>query len=108
MFPWFSNSMLNTLKMCNWILHLDDSTKTLKTISKCLRNSPLSHIKTDGISVLDRPKKTRIEPQFLHSLLSALQGLRWLGISLAGKKDEQIVAIGNSVLDLKGYEIDIR
>lgn len=100
--------MLNTLKMCNWIFHLDDVSKTLKTISKYLRNSPLSHVKTDGISVLDRSKKLRIEPQFLHTLLSSLAGLRWLGISLAGKKDEQIVAIGNSVLDLRGFEIDIR
>lgn len=100
--------MLNTLKMCNWILHLDDAGKTLRTISKYLRNSPLSHVKIDGISVLDRPKKTRIEPLFLHALLSSLPGLRWFGISLAGKKDEQIVAIGNSVLELRGYEIDIR
>lgn len=100
--------MLNTLKICNWTLHLNDSHKTFKIISKYLRNSPLSHIKTDGISVMDEPKKLRIEPQFLQMLLSSLPNCRWLGISLAGKKDKQIMAIGNAVLDLKGFEIDIR
>lgn len=106
LFP--ANSMLNTLKMCNWILHLDDASKTFKSVSKSLRNSPLSHVKTDGILVMDRPKKSRIEPQFMHMLLSSIGNLRWLSISLAGKKDEQITAIGNAVLDIKGYEIDIR
>lgn len=100
--------MLNTLKMCNWIMHLDDAGKTLKMVSKCLRNSPLSHVKIDGISVLDRPKKSRIEPQFVQAIIGALPALRWMGLSLAGKKDEQIVALGNAVLELRGYEIDIR
>lgn len=94
--------------MCNWILHLDDATKTMKTISKALRNSPLCHVRIDGISVLDRSKKTRIEPAFFHVLLSSLNSLRWFGCSLAGKKDEQITAIGNAVLDIRGNEIDIR
>lgn len=100
--------MLNTLKMCNWIIHLDDATKTMKTVSKALRNSPLSHVKIDGISVLDRSKKTRIEPAFFHMLLSSLNSLRWFGCSLTGKKDDQITAIGNAVLDIRGNEIDIR
>lgn len=100
--------MLNTLKMCNWILHLDDTSKTLKLVSKSLRNSPLSHVKIDGMSIMDRPKKTRIESQFIHMLLSSINSLRWLGVSLAGKKEEQITAIGSAVLDIKGYEIDIR
>lgn len=100
--------MLNTLKLCNWILHLDDASKTIKTISKALRNSPLSHVKIDGISVLDRSKKARIEPAFFHMLLSSLNSLRWFGCSLAGKKEEQITAIGNSVLEIRGSEIDIR
>lgn len=100
--------MLNTLKVCNWILHLDDSSKTIKSVSKSLRNSPLCHVKLDGITVMDRSKKSRIEPQFIHAIVSSLHGLRWLGISLGGKKDEQITAIGNSVLDIKGHEIDIR
>lgn len=100
--------MLNTLKMCNWIIHLDDAAKTMKTISKALRNSPLSHVKIDGISVLDRSKKIRIETAFFHVLLSSLNSLRWFGCSLAGKKDEQITAIGNAVLDIRGNEIDIR
>lgn len=100
--------MLNTLKICNWILHLDDASKTIKTISKALRNSPLSHVKIDGISVLDRSKKTRIEPVFFHMLLSSLNSLRWFGCSLAGKKDDQITSIGNAVLDIRGNEIDIR
>lgn len=101
-------SMLNTLKMCNWILHLDEATKTMKTVSKALKNSSLSHVKIDGISIMDRPKKIRIEPLFIHMLLASISSLRWLGVSLAGKKDEQITAIGNAVLDIKGYEIDIR
>lgn len=100
--------MLNTLKMCNWILHLDDSSKTLKSVSKSLRNSPLCHVKLDGITVMDRSKKTRIEPPFIQTILSSVAGLRWLGISLGGKKDEQITAIGNAVLDIRGHEIDIR
>lgn len=94
--------------MCNWILHLDDASKTLKTISKALRNSPLSHVKIDGISVMDRAKKTKIEAAFMHTLLSSLNSLRWFGCSLAGKKDDQITAIGNAVLDIRGNEIDIR
>uniref|UniRef100_A0A1B0C9R3 NACHT domain-containing protein n=1 Tax=Lutzomyia longipalpis TaxID=7200 RepID=A0A1B0C9R3_LUTLO len=101
-------SLLNTLKMCNWILHLDDAAKTLKTVSKSLRNSPLSHIKVDGISVLDRVKKHRIEPQFMHTLFAGVPQLRWMGISLSGMREDQIAAIGAGVLDLKGNEIDIR
>lgn len=100
--------MLNTLKICNWILHLDDAAKTLKTISKYLRHSPLSHLKTDGITIMDRPKKVKIEPQLLNTFLSSLGSLRWLGLSLAGKKEDQIIAIGNAILDIKGCELDIR
>ncbi|GAB0087497.1 NACHT domain-containing protein [Sergentomyia squamirostris] len=100
--------LLNTLKMCNWILHLDDATKTLKIVSKSLRNSPLSHIKVDGISVLDRAKKHRIEPQFMHILFAGVPQLRWMGISLGGMREDQIAAVGAGVLDLKGNEIDIR
>lgn len=100
--------MLNTLKMCNWMIHLDDATKTMKTVAKALRNSPLSHVKIDGISVLDRSKKMRIEPAFFHMLLSSLNSLRWFGCSLVGNKDEQITAMGNAVLDIRGNEIDIR
>lgn len=87
---------------------MDDASKTIRTISKALRNSPLSHVKIDGISVLDRSKKLRIEPAFFHMLLSSLSSLRWFGCSLAGKKDEQITAIGNAVLDIRSSEIDIR
>lgn len=102
------SSMLNTLKMCNWIIHLDDSSKTFKSISKVFKISPLSHVKLDGITVMDRSKKLRIEPQFIHTALACLANLRWLGISLGGKKEEQITAIGNAVLDIRGHEIDIR
>lgn len=94
--------------MCNWVIHFDDAGKTLKLLSKCMRNSPLSHLKLDGISVLDRPKKLRIESQLIHCFISSLPLLRWMGISLSGKKDDQITSIGNAVLDLKGYEIDIK
>lgn len=73
-----------------------------------MRNSPISHIKMDGISVLDRPKKQRSESNFVHCFISSLPQLRWMGISLAGKKEDHITAIGNAVLDLKGYEIDIK
>ncbi|XP_055908357.1 uncharacterized protein LOC129943132 [Eupeodes corollae] len=100
--------LLNTLKICNWVVHFDDVSRTLKAISKCIRNSPISHLKVDGISVLDRPRKHRIESHFIHCFISSLPLLRWLGISLAGKKEDQITAMGNSVLDLKGYEIDIK
>lgn len=100
--------MLNTLIICNWIVHLDDATKTLKAVSKYLRNSPLSHIKIDGISVLDRPRKLKIEPQLIHLFLSTLPSLRWMGMSLTGMTESQITAIGNAIFDLKGNEIDIR
>ncbi|XP_055851155.1 uncharacterized protein LOC129915572 [Episyrphus balteatus] len=100
--------LLNTLKICNWVVHFDDVSRTLKAISKCIRNSPISHLKVDGISVLDRPRKHRIESHFIHCFISSLPLLRWLGISLSGKKEDQITAMGNSVLDLKGYEIDIK
>lgn len=80
----------------------------MKTIIKSLKNSPLSHVKMDGMSVMDLTKKTRIEPTFIHAIISSVPILRWIGISLAGKKDDQITAIGNAVLDIKGYEIDIR
>lgn len=62
----------------------------------------------DGISIMDLPKKNRIETTFIHTLISTLPVLRWTGLSLAGKKDDQITAIGNAVHDIKGYEIDIR
>lgn len=90
------------------MVHFDDLNKTLKTISKSIRNSPITHLKLDGISVLDRPRKQRIESQFVHTFLSSLPLLRWLGISLSGKKEDQVMAIGSAVQDLKGCEIDIK
>lgn len=77
-------------------------------ISKSLKNSTLSHIKTDGLSVLDRTKKIKIEPQFIHTLIATIPSLRWMGMSLAGMNESQITAIGNAVLDFKGHEIEIR
>lgn len=100
---------LTTLKLCNWILHLDDASRTFRTLAKCLRRSTtLSHIKADGISVLDRPRKVRVEHLLLNTFLSALRRLRWLEIGLAGKRDEQIVAIGEAIMRMKGDEIDIK
>ncbi|XP_055617308.1 uncharacterized protein LOC129762793 [Toxorhynchites rutilus septentrionalis] len=101
-------SSLNTLKICNWILHVDDAVRTLKTISKLFKSSPMSHVKVDGIIVLDRPKKQRIEGLFMHALLGSLPQLRWLGITVTGLSEEQIVAIGTYCADIRGMEIDIR
>lgn len=100
--------LLNTLKICNWIIHLDDATKTFKAISKALKSSTISHIKIDGISVLDRNKKHRVEPQFLQTLLSSVPMLRWISVSLSGVSEEQMSFIGNSIGDIKSNEIDIR
>ncbi|XP_021713152.1 uncharacterized protein LOC5568718 [Aedes aegypti] len=101
-------SSLNTLKICNWIVHLDDVNRTMKSISKLFKSSPLSHVKIDGIIVLDRPKKQRIESMFMHALLGSLPQLRWLGITTAGMNDEQIGALGTYCADIRGMEIDIR
>lgn len=94
--------------MCNWILHLDDSVRSLKTVSKYLRKCCICHVKVDGIVVLDRSKKTKIESQFIQVLTTSLEKLRWLGISLAGKKDDQITAIGKAISHFKSFEIDVR
>ncbi|XP_053672008.1 uncharacterized protein LOC128722185 [Anopheles nili] len=99
---------LNTLKMCNWIIHLDEAARTLKAMAKLLKSSPLSHVKLDSIVVMDRPKKQRIEPQFLHAFLANLPLLRWLGITLHGLNDEQITTLGNYCGDMRGIEIDVR
>lgn len=104
----FHFRLLNTLKICNWIIHLDDATKTFKAISKALKSSTISHIKIDGISVLDRNKKHRVEPQFLQTLLSSVPMLRWISVSLSGVSEEQMSFIGNSIGDIKSNEIDIR
>lgn len=104
----FNCRLLNTLKICNWVIHLDDISKTLKTIGKSLRNSPISHLKIDGIVVLDRPKKKRCESTFIQCLISSLPLLRWMGISLSGKKEDQVTAIASAVTDLKGLEIEIK
>ncbi|KAM7359523.1 uncharacterized protein ACRADG_013241 isoform 2-T4 [Cochliomyia hominivorax] len=100
--------LLNTLKMCNWVIHFDEMQKSIKTIRKALRNSPISHLNIDGILVLDRLKKKRSESIFIQCLFSSLSFLRWMGLSLAGKKEDQISAIGNAVTDLKGFEIEIK
>lgn len=68
----------------------------------------MSHVKIDGIIVLDRPKKQRIEGLFMHALLGSLPLLRWLGITVTGLSEEQIVAIGTYCADIRGMEIDIR
>lgn len=99
---------LASLKLCNWILHLDDPARTFRTLLKYLRLSHLSHIKVDGVSVLDRTRKVRVEHQFLDTFLRGVQRLRWLEISLAGKRDEQIVAIGQSITRMRCDEIDIK
>lgn len=104
----YNFSKLTTLKLCNWILHLDDAARTFRMLAKCLRHSPLNHIKVDGVSVLDRPRKVRVEQLLLNTFLVALHRLRWLEISLAGKRDDQIVAIGESIMRMKCDEIDIK
>ena len=100
--------MLHTLKICNWIVHLDDAAKTLKSISKGLKSCTISHMKIDGVSVMDRPKKQRIEAQFMQTILSSMPMLRWISMSLAGISEEQMAFIGNSIGDIKSNEIDIR
>ncbi|XP_055585166.1 uncharacterized protein LOC129738016 [Uranotaenia lowii] len=102
----FSN--LNTLKICNWIIHLDDAPRTLKAVSKLFKSSPISHVKIDGIIVLDRPRKQRIEGLFMQVMLGSLPQLRWLGITVTGMTEEQINAVGTSCADMRGPEIDIR
>lgn len=94
--------------MCNWIIHLDEPSKTVKIVSKLLRISPISHIKLDGISVLDRTKKLKIENIFYHALFSSLPKLRWMGLSLTGMNEAQISSIGKCIYYFKGKEIDIR
>ncbi|XP_053698530.1 uncharacterized protein LOC128745481 [Sabethes cyaneus] len=101
-------SSLNTLKICNWIIHLDDAQRTLKSVAKLFRLSPISHIKLDGILVLDRPKKLRIESLFMHAMLGSLPLLRWMGLTVTGLSEEQITAIGSYCADIRGMEIDIR
>ncbi|XP_055525587.1 uncharacterized protein LOC129718641 [Wyeomyia smithii] len=101
-------SSLNTLKICNWIIHLDDAQRTLKSISKLFRLSPISHLKLDGILVLDRPKKQRIESLFIHAMIGSLPLLRWMGLTVTGLSEEQIIAIGSNCADIRGMEIDIR
>jgi hypothetical protein len=87
---------------------LDDVSKTLKNIGKSLKSSTLSHIKIDGISILDRSKRFRAEPQFLHMLISSIPQLRWISVSLSGLNEEHIGLIGKSIRDIKSSEIDIR
>ncbi|ETN61024.1 hypothetical protein AND_007331 [Anopheles darlingi] len=101
-------SHLNTLKMCNWIIHLDDAAKTLKSVAKLLKSSPLSHLKLDNVVAMDRPKKQRIEPQFMHAFLANLPLLRWFGITLHGMNEDQITSLGNYCGDMRGMEIDVR
>lgn len=94
--------------MCNWIIHLEDPLKAFKTIAKAVRNSPLSHLKLDLISVVDKIKKQRIESQLIATLISSLPTLRWLGLSLLGMTEVQILTVGSALLELKGNEIDLR
>lgn len=90
------------------MLHLDDANRTLKLISKYLKKCSISHVKIDGIMVLDRPRKLRIEQLLVRAFIKALPNLRWLGLSLTGKRNEQITSIGNSLRMIKGNVIDIR
>ncbi|XP_058055694.1 uncharacterized protein LOC131207102 [Anopheles bellator] len=101
-------SHLNTLKMCNWIIHLDEAAKTLKAVAKLLKSSPLSHLKLDNVVAMDRPKKQRIEPQVMHVFLANLPLLRWFGITLHGMSEEQITGLGSHCADMRGMEIDVR
>lgn len=94
--------------MCNWIIHLEDPVKALKAIAKSIRSSPLSHIKVDLISVVDKAKKQRIESQLIATLISSLPSLRWLGLSLLGMTEAQILTVASSLLELKSNEIDLR
>lgn len=87
---------------------MDDPVKTMKAVSKALKSCSISHIKIDGISVLDRSKKNRIEPMFIQTILSSMPVLRWISISLSGISEEQMTAIGNAIGDIKSNEIDIR
>ncbi|KAJ6638733.1 hypothetical protein Bhyg_11471 [Pseudolycoriella hygida] len=100
--------LLNTLKICNWVLQLDEPVRSLKTVSRYLRKCCICHMKVDGIAVLEASKKTPIENQFIQVLTTSLEKLRWFGISLAGKSDDQITDIGKAISYFKSFEIDIR
>lgn len=90
------------------MLHLDEAARTLRSLGAMLRHSRLRHIKADGVSVLDRVHQQRCEQLLLRTFLVALRELRWLEISLGGKRDEQIVAIGAAIVRMKADEIDIK
>lgn len=94
--------------MCNWIVHLDDPAKAFKAMAKALRTSPLSHMKVDLISVVDKVRKQRIESQLIAVLISSLPALRWLGMSLLGMSESQILTVGTALLELKSNEIDLK
>ena len=82
--------------------------KALKAIAKSTRSSSLSHVKLDLISVVDKAKKQRIESQLIATLIAALPSLRWLGLSLLGMTEAQILTVGTALLELKSNEIDLR
>jgi hypothetical protein len=87
---------------------LEDTPKTLKLVAKSLKNSTLSHIKVDGISLLDKAKKTKMEYQLMHTILSSVPALRWMGASLAGMSEDHIVLFGNAISEIRGPELDMR
>lgn len=87
---------LQTLRLGNWRIKLDEPEKSLRAVGKALRSCSLSHLRVDGMLVMDS-NKTPLEHAFLQTAVANLGLLTWLAMENVALQPQQAVALGRAV-----------
>lgn len=91
---------LQTLRLGNWRIKLEDPEKSLRSVGKALRSCSLSHLRVDGIVVTDSTSnKGPLEYAFLQTAVGNLGLLTWIAMEGVNLLPGQAIALGRVVRD---------
>ncbi|KAI5747925.1 hypothetical protein M8J77_019927 [Diaphorina citri] len=91
---------LQSLKLSNWRMSLDDYEKTLKQVGRYLKICSISYLKLNHIIVKDNSTKgTSLEHYFIQTVISSLNYLTWLSIMGVVLTPGQGSIIGKTIRD---------
>ncbi|XP_075222763.1 uncharacterized protein LOC142325204 isoform X2 [Lycorma delicatula] len=71
---------LQSLKISNWRVSLEDCERSLRTIGRCLKTCSLSYLKLNGLIVTDSIHRTSLEHLLLQTCVANLNYLSWMSI----------------------------
>lgn len=89
---------LQTLRLGNWRIKLDEPERSLRSVGRSLRLCSLSHLRADGLVVTDSGKAP-IEHSFLQTAVASLGLLTWLAVEGVPLHPHQAAAFGRAVRD---------